>query len=638
MDRESIINSYSKNDFRNFLNFNLDGNVLELFNEQGINILKNSSLKNDRINYILAFSSYRDELFKNVSFVDVFLDSDFSYFEGNISYLNLETCNILIERCIEKNKDVETIATLFNHFSTKTKINIIENMKFPEELLYELFKTGEPVIVQKILSKQTIDLTKNDINLKMFFSKAKESAIKARSKRNTEDKIIDDMNIPSTMITKEVAEKICEQYDIFSIRAIINDVEYCTDSSYLNQYVKNKENEIISNYDFSSFISPFKEIYNSYKKMKIEEEKMDNDYNYDYEIYRQCKKEYRKAADKINYMDIVYEINKLHKQSGIDGVEEYLRNLNERMLSNYIVDFLFEENYHNVMIDVRELLNFYYNGNIALPIERVEIYEKISNIDYLPSEEKKELFMYLKNFNIIEMFYDDMRFARDIVAEAIKEYSLTASTLEKYKNKELSEKYGVDVYDINDDSFFGIVKTRTHQQDELPTGHSYSLVGNGCIAVFGDVKDSDTFLYDAEDMNTQQLVHAFPFDSFTYYHPLEASYNSTRRINTLMMPEELLHEATSYTELLLLERGKTKTDIDNFIPQLKRIALYCIDEIRNQDIEKAKANNVGIILVSSSKYAKKSELMYKFQTKDIDAYESNYFDGTFEKDKFEARR
>ena len=52
-------------------------------------------------------------------------------------------------------------------------------------------------------------------------------------------------------------------------------------------------------------------------------------------------------------------------------------------------------------------------------------------------------------FNIIETFYDDMALARYIVAEAIKEYSLSSSTVTQYKDEKLSQKYGVDVYKLN---------------------------------------------------------------------------------------------------------------------------------------------------------------------------------------------
>ena len=71
------------------------------------------------------------------------------------------------------------------------------------------------------------------------------------------------------------------------------------------------------------------------------------------------------------------------------------------------------------------------------------------------------------------------------------------------------------------------------------------------------------------------------------------------------MPEQLLSLSksyNSYNEILLLEKDKTPTDIDKSIDKLKRVALYCVDEIRQQDIESAKRNGTGIVLVKSSDY------------------------------------
>ena len=172
--------------------------------------------------------------------------------------------------------------------------------------------------------------------------------------------------------------------------------------------------------------------------------------------------------------------------------------------------------------------------------------------------------------------------------------------------------------------------------DKLPTGHSYSWIGRGGIITFGDPKESNTYLYDSDDMNPEQLVHAYPFDSFTYYHPFEHSTNSTRRVNTLLMPDELLNASQFYNELLLLEKGTNEVGIETSIPKLKRIALYCLDEIRSQDVEVAKQNNVGIILVSSKKYQQDNSKYANIFKQDIYSY--NYFNGSYEKEKFESKR
>lgn len=638
MNKENIINSYSKNDFQNFLSFDSSGQILELFDEEGICIIEESHLKEERICYILTYSPYKNELLQNTSFLDMFLDSNISNYYAVLKNLNYNTYDFMLKRSIELNKDPMIIAKLFSYFNVEYKLNKIDNWIYSEELLYDILKSDEQSVVRKIIDKHNIDLSSHNINLRNFFSNAKESVLIAQAKRNTENIIIVDIQIPPTMITKELAEKIWNKYDIFGVRAIINDAEYCTDASLLNNYVKYKEDQIIKNYNFSSFLSPFQEIYNAFKNYKLEELRLNKGIVQDNENYYKHRNEYLQLVRKLDIENFHNNLENLYNENSFEAVEAYLKKLSDNSLSNYIIDYHFEENYHNVMLDIRELLNFYYNGYISIPIDRVELYDKISNIDYLASEEKIELHEYLKNFNMIETFYDDMSIARYIVAETIKEYSLSSQSLKEYKDEELSKKYGVDVYTFDGNPFFGIVKTGSHEKDKLPTGHSYSLIGNGGIAVCGDPKSSNTFLYDSDDMNPEQLVHAFPFDSFTYYHPFEYSANSTRKTNILAMPEELVETSISYNELLILEKGKSKTDIDTSIPELKRIALYCLDEIREQDIEIAKNNNVGIMLINSSKYKPLSNGHLYTYHHSISNFDNNYFDGFFEKDKFEARR
>ena len=105
------------------------------------------------------------------------------------------------------------------------------------------------------------------------------------------------------------------------------------------------------------------------------------------------------------------------------------------------------------------------------------------------------------------------------------------------------------------------------------------------------------------------------------------------------MPEQLLSLSktyNSYNEILLLEKGKTSTDIDKSIDKLKRVALYCVDEIRQQDIESAKRNGTGIVLVKSSDYIYDNLVGdNNYLSNDLDY---NYFDGFYEREKFERNR
>ena len=636
MDRELIINKYSKNELMQFLEYDYEGKILEIFNDEGIEILKSSSLKEERICYILSFSNYKNELLKNINFLNVLLNSDTSRYYANLYNLDYDTYDFILSHILKLNKSPNIIANFFTYLDNDYKIEAIDKFDFSEEILYEIIKNREYSVVDKIINKYDIYLTKHNIDIHSFFVNAKESYFNSRIKKITDNIDIDYINIPSKMINKELAKKMWDNYDIFRIRTIINDMEYCTDSSLINDYVKKKEEEIITNYTENSILSPFKEIYDLFLKYKKSELKFKN--NEIDEYFYENRNEYFNFLNKIKDLTYYDKLNDLYKIGNIDKVEEYLKHLSDNLISNYIIDYHFEENYHNIMFDMSELLNFYYKGNIVLSEERAELYYKITNIDYLTVEEKHELHNKLKNIDIMSIFYDDMKIARTIVSESIKEYSLSSESIKKYKDEKLSKEYGVDVYTFKGQSFFGIVKSGRRLYNEYPEGHSFSLIGDAGLVVFGEVEDSNTFFYDSDGINPEQLIHAFPNDSFTSYKPFEYSKKATDRVNVLATADELLNETITYNELLYLERGRKSTDIDNSISELKKTALYCLDEIREQDIEQAKNNNVGIILVNSKDYKYKKDKEFNPYRHDINVYNYNYFNGYSEKDKYESSR
>ena len=92
------------------------------------------------------------------------------------------------------------------------------------------------------------------------------------------------------------------------------------------------------------------------------------------------------------------------------------------------------------------------------------------------------------------------------------------------------------------------------------------------------------------------------------YKPFSFTSNATDRVEQLMMPDELLYNKRTYNEILILEHGRTQTDIDSRIPKLKKIALYCVDQITAKDVETAKIHNIGIMLINSKKYNKGIEM------------------------------
>ena len=401
--------------------------------------------------------------------------------------------------------------------------------------------------------------------------------------------------LSSDLLNMDVAKKLWNELNVYEYRFLINDANYCGDPTNLNNYAKTKEEEFILNTDYPKI---YQNIFDMIKKLS----NLDSSSNEYRDIFRNLIRQIQIFPNEYT------NLRMLIFNGEFDEVINLITKSLDEKKSDYIIDYHFEENYYNVMYDLRELLEFYYAGNIDIPEDRLYLYQQIVNIDMLSSQEKIELHNELKKYNMMEIFYDDMSFARKQVRKAIKDYSMVKEELVKFKDEELSNEYGVDIYNINDNPFFAIVKSGIRFEDSLPVGHSYSLVGNGCISVFGSLKNSNTYVYDASDLNPEQIVHIFPEDSYTLYQPFSFTEKATDRVEQLMMPDELLYNKRTYNEILILEQGSMQTDIDSRIPRLKRIALYCVDQITAKDVETAKIQGIGIMLINSKKYNKGIEM------------------------------
>ena len=595
--KKDIINS-SKGDFINFLSNDTSEDIIQVFDDEGINYLKQYNDIEGRIAYILSWSKYANELFYNNNFLDLFLNTDISSYYATLSVLDSNVCDLIVNRCFELNKDVDYISRLISYFSRDYKLKFIDKFDYPNDLIYEMFKRNTELLGKKILEKYNIDLLSHDISIRRVVAAGKELAFKDMAKRNDVSYTSGDVAtfyLSSDLLNKNVAEHLWNSLNVYEYRFLINDTYFCGDPSVLNRYAKVREEELISSI---GYIEPYKNIIDMITKLY----NLDVNSNEYYDIFRKLCKEMHIFGNKY------FVLRRLLADGEYDKAIELINKLLNEKKSDYIIDYHFEENYYNIMYDLRELLDFYYAGNISIPEERLYLYQQIANIDNLSNQEKIELHNMLKNYNMIEVFYDDMAFARKKVREALKDYAMVKDELEGYKDDELSQEYGVDVYNIEDNPFFALVKTGIRTDDKLPVGHSYSLVGNGCISVFGGAYNSDTFVYDSSDLNPEQVVHIFPRDSYTMYKPFSFTDKATNRVEQLIMPDEMLYESKLYNEILILEKGREHTDIDSKIPKLKRIALYCVDQITSKDVKAAKINGVGIMLINSKKFNKGMEM------------------------------
>lgn len=595
--KREIINS-NKQDFLDFLYNDLSGEILNLLDDEGVEYLKKYSDITDRITYILNYSNYVDFLFNNQKFLDLFLSTDISKYYASLKNLNNKTYDLIVNRCLELNKDVNLIGQLISYFNKDYQLKFIDKYDYPNDLIYEMLKRNPKLLGKKILKKYNIDLTSHNISIKGLVDAGKSLSFEDMAKRNGDSFVSSDGEIfilSSDLLNTEVAQKLWNELNVYEYRFLINDANYCGDPTNLNNYAKTKEEEFILNTDYPKI---YQNIFNMINKLS----NLDSSSNEYRDIFRNLIRQIQIFPNEYtNLRELIFN------GEFAETINLITKSLDEKK-SDYIIDYHFEENYYNVMYDLKELLEFYYAGNIDIPEDRLYLYQQIVNIDMLSSQEKIELHNELKQYNMMEIFYDDMSFARKQVRKAIKDYSMVKEELVKFKDEELSNEYGVDVYNIEDDPFFAIVKSNINREDNLPVGHSYSLVGNGCISVFGIPKYNDTYVYDSSDLNPEQIVYVFPRDSFTMYKPFSFTSNATDRVEQLMMPDELLYNKRTYNEILILEHGRTQTDIDSRIPKLKKIALYCVDQITAKDVETAKIQGIGIMLINSKKYNKGIEM------------------------------
>lgn len=592
-----IINS-NKQDFLDFLDNDYNGKILNLLDDEGVELLKKNSYIEDRITYILNYSNYVDLLFNNQKFLDLFLSTDISKYYASLKNLNNKTYDLIVNRCLELNKDINLTGQLISYFNKDYRLKFIDKYDYPNDLIYEMLKRNPKLLGKKILEKYNIDLTSHNIPVGGLVAAGKSLSFEDMTKRkgysyvNSSGEVF---YLSSDLLNMDVAKKLWNELNVYEYRFLINDANYCGDPTNLNNYAKTKEEEFILNTDYPKI---YQNIFDMIKKLS----NLDSSSNEYRDIFRNLIRQIQIFPNEYT------NLRMLIFNGEFDEVINLITKSLDEKKSDYIIDYHFEENYYNVMYDLRELLEFYYAGNIDIPEDRLYLYQKIVNIDMLSSQEKIELHNELKQYNMMEFFYDDMTFARKKVREALKDYAMVKDELVKFKDEELSNEYGVDVYNINDNPFFAIVKSGIRFEDSLPVGHSYSLVGNGCISVFGSLKNSNTYVYDASDLNPEQIVHIFPEDSYTLYQPFSFTEKATDRVEQLMMPDELLYNKRTYNEILILEQGSMQTDIDSRIPRLKRIALYCVDQITAKDVETAKIQGIGIMLINSKKYNKGIEM------------------------------
>lgn len=529
--------------------------IYNLLDDEGINILNNTRDKLSRVNGIISCGKDISNLFDNEVFLSLLIELDNYYF-----YFKEDEALKFIKYCI--NNKNEIVVRAFNKLNENAQIYVISNCDM-SEFYYDLLvgsKLGcSKIIVDKISSLENY---KYD-DLFDIFEK--------------------DMVIPNRLLSMSFINKISTIYNVKAYRSLVNELGKNNDISNI---------EILRRKYYDYFLDNCSDIYNNI----LSEVKSGNDISIVLNKYFNCFGGYDSFLN-----------------NGFFDIDEKLKKSLNYITSEIVVDYLFQDNAYNVFLDINELLKFSTSVDFLSEDDK-KIYSDIASLDDISVFDKKKILDNLKNKNMAHKFYDDFRLARSKMVELFNSSILNSDNIYRYENKELSNKYGVPIYEMNGNEFYVLVKAIEKRKDSILNpndlyaycdGSSFSIDGGNKLSTFLDTNMYYNLAYNRIPDN--QLVHVFEVDSFSNYYRnknnnLPYDRNGTDRINRLFTPKEIVDVSSSYNELIISQPNRMNDEFNSKLERPVPFAIYCYDDISDHDILSSKATGLGIILVNTKKY------------------------------------
>ena len=391
---------------------------------------------------------------------------------------------------------------------------------------------------------------------------------------------------------------LLKETDFAEFRNNINSIERHNDPMIIEKKLNKYYDELIEQYDYN--IGMFKEYINILNNPSIL-----NNFNDTFIFDTNVRMLF------INY--------RLRDENGYtftnrDKLIQELKEETSKKLSEIIVDALFADNIYNVWLNIKEMLR--YNNNLdiehrVIDSERSSFYEMILNFDNISSEDKINLFNKLRDKNISTIFYDDLRRIKDYAYDKIKEDMIDLSKYNDKINKEYSDKYGFNVYDLRDCEYTMLVRTlgSRYKEETINTRDCYSIISNENSNVYGD----GSIVYGYYSFDNDNIIHMLEQDSFS-----SNSYdneNVTKYVNRIMTSKEIVNGSSWYSEIDIANSpngtGKYKTMRPDFV--------VSYDKIRDIDVEEAKRLNIPIVVIKKT-FLKDKDRIYSDFDSEIDAY------------------
>lgn len=577
--KRKLISPENRHEFSWLAQENSKDIIPYLLDGEGIEILKESEYLIDKMNAILTSNAiYVDTIVSFKAFQKIIFDN-FDELKDYLYVLTPVSGQYLIKTAEKQNFN---LMELISKFSQQTQTEVLKTQELSNEDYWEMISYAYEETASMLLEEKSVGKSLTNIRLPIIETIASK-----------------DIKLPYQILEEpEFIKRISEITDVKTYRFLVNDLEKSNDVEKLEKArEKYYENQINS---FNKKSGMFKVYEALYEKLASMEEI--NPFS-----LMQTAREIFKDASDDEIFNLLNQINKLKLESGLNGIKEFLKEKSNIMLGNMIIDCHFKDYYLNVLKDVKQLCNFDVLGGNVLSNDKIEIYKKIIEINNLSYEEKLELNTKLGKKNYVEEFYNDVRNSRNKMYSLIREEILNEDKISKYLDKEETDKFGVNIYRLEGEPFFALVKSFSiNKAFELSSGdiHSYkdsgsfSIDASNKLRTFHDPKDNYNLIFN--NFNIDQVVHMFPVDSFSGYTRGE---KATDRVIELLTPKEFTGRSRNYNEVIIAQKNIGKpSDMDDRLPLPKPFAIYCYDEIGPNDIESAKNLGIGIVVVNTKKY------------------------------------
>ena len=326
------------------------------------------------------------------------------------------------------------------------------------------------------------------------------------------------------------------------------------------------------------------------------------------------KLDYFKDINSYNYCDYLLTSEEEKSIENTKDINSQIEIISNRWLTEYIVYYFFQDSYYNFMTNLFQMVSYLGRVNKKL-VERshIDLYNEFRGLNNVSFKEKIEFFKKHMDKDYTSMFYDDMRKTKDDSYQELVNSSIKLNHDSKIYYKDISQKFGIDVYYLNGEEFYTFIKCFSINRDDLSDnydhlftngdqlGYSFSYISDKNIGTVGYDPKKVTLMYDDIDYNKIMYVHHSDLHTGKL---VEQNRYLTNKENEITTPNSLIAHTRSYNEIYIVDKPKPK-------------ALVCYDTITSDDIAFAKKYKLSILLMNREKY------------KHYETYDEDYMDNTY---------